>query len=121
MMLINEFDKYMEPIPYPQILTFDAQSVEDLENIVQIAQSQIKYFKVTSDRLAYPAYYAAYNLADAKEVAYSDFNSQFVCDFKEVTISDIPANTIIHGAKLEYDDAKELANRAIDIRFGANA
>ena len=79
----------------------------------------IKYFEVTSPRLNYPAYYAAYSLKDAKEVAYSDFNSQFVCKFEDVDLSSIPNDKVIHSANLEYADAKALANRAIDARFGA--
>lgn len=69
----------------------------------------IKYFKVSSDRLNNPAYYAAYNLRDAKEVAYSDFNSQFVCEFEEVSVNDIPRNAVIHSAKLNRDDARKVA------------
>ncbi len=72
----------------------------------------IKYYKVTSDRLNAPMYYAAYNLGDAKEVAYSGFNSQFACDFEEVQYKDIPATSIIHTAKLEFVDA-----RAVNCRF----
>lgn len=70
---------------------------------------EIKYFKVTSDRLKYPAYYAAYNLVDAKQVAYSDFNSQFLCNFNEVALSDIPRSAVIHSAKLSRDDASKVA------------
>jgi hypothetical protein len=71
----------------------------------------IKYFKVTSDRLNNPAYYAAYDLDAAKDVAYSDFNSQFRCDFVEVKYTDIPATAIIHTAKLEYADSRAVACR----------
>lgn len=67
---------------------------------------RIKFYKVTSDRLNYPAYYAAYSLKDAKEVAYSDYNSQFVCDFEEVEYNNIPATSIIHSAKLEFIDSR---------------
>ena len=73
---------------------------------------QIKYFKVTSDRLNYPAYYAAYSLKDAKEVFHSDQNSQVTGNFQEVQYADIPATLIIHPAKLEFTDS-----RAVSCRF----
>jgi hypothetical protein len=72
----------------------------------------IKYFEVISDRLNYPAYYAAYNLDDAKEVAYSDFNSQFVANFREIERDSIPPKSVIHDAKLELADAQLVGDRA---------
>lgn len=72
---------------------------------------RIKYFKVTSDRLNSPMYYAAYNLDDAKEVVYSDFNSQFVCEFEEIKYKDIPVTSIIHTAKLEFVDSRAVSRR----------
>ncbi len=60
----------------------------------------VKYFKVTSDRFDSPAYYAAHNLNDAKEVAYSDTNSQMLLNFEEVQLTDIPSTSVIHTAKL---------------------
>ena len=79
----------------------------------------IKYFEVTSERLNYPAYYAAYSLKDAKDEAHSDFDLGSDCEFKEVDLLSIPIDKVIHSANLEYADAKALANRAIDVRFGA--
>ena len=68
----------------------------------------IKYYKVTADRLNTPAYYAAYSLKDAKEVFSSDTNSQIIGNFEEVEYTDIPATSIIHSAKLEFEDARWL-------------
>jgi len=60
----------------------------------------IKYFKVTSYRLNSPMYYAAYNLNDARAVAYSDTNRQMFLNFEEVQRTDIPETSVIHTAKL---------------------
>lgn len=72
---------------------------------------EIKYYKVTCDRLSYPFYYAAYSLEDAKEVFRSDTNSQMIGNFKEIKYADIPATYIIHPAKLEYVDSRAVACR----------
>lgn len=73
--------------------------------------TQIKYFKITCDRLSYPFYYAAYNLEDAKEVFSSDTNSRLIGNFKEVSYTDIPATSIIYTAKLEFMDSRAVACR----------
>lgn len=70
--------------------------------------SAVKYFKVTSDRLNYPAYYAAYSVEGAKKVAHSDFNSQIRFDVEEVLLKEIPFDVIIHTDALEYKDAQKL-------------
>jgi hypothetical protein len=70
-----------------------------LHNFYQL-KPMVKYFKVTSDRFDSPAYYAAHNLNDAKEVAYSDTNSQMLLNFEEVQLTDIPSTSVIHTAKL---------------------
>jgi hypothetical protein len=71
----------------------------------------IKYFEVTSDRLNGSMYYAAYSLADAKDVFRSDTNSQMIGNFKEVKYTDIPTTSIVHAAKLEYADSRAVARR----------
>jgi hypothetical protein len=71
----------------------------------------IKYYKVTSDRLTSHLYYAAYSLEDAKEVFRSDTNSQMIGKFQEISYTDIPATSIIHTAKLEYADSRAVACR----------
>jgi hypothetical protein len=73
--------------------------------------AMIKYYKVTADRLNCPAYYAAYSLKDAKYEFGADTNSQLIGNFEEVAYADIPATSIIHSAKLEFEDARAVACR----------
>jgi hypothetical protein len=68
--------------------------------------TQIKYYKVTCKGLNHPAYYAAYNLENVKEVFK---NTREIFNFQEVSYTDIPATSIIHTAKLEYMDSRAVA------------
>jgi hypothetical protein len=72
---------------------------------------EVRYFRMTSDRLNEPVYYASYSEDRAKEVAYSDYNSQFVIKCEEIRFVDIPDSARIHGAYLLYEDAKALVER----------
>ena len=73
----------------------------------------VKYFKATSKLLGGAAYYAAYNLASAWVKAYLDINSQLV--LKEVVLSAIPENKVIHAASLDYEQTKILTARTVAI------
>jgi hypothetical protein len=68
----------------------------------------IKYFKMTSNHLNSPVYYAAYNLRDAIRFGYSEFNSQFACSFEEVQRKDIPKTSIIRSAMLNRADSRSI-------------
>ena len=70
---------------------------------------EVKYYKVTSDRLNYPAYYAAYNPEEVKKTASSDFNSQFSFRTTQTTLAEIPKDAVILTAELSREDARKLA------------
>ena len=101
----------------------------------------VKYFEATSKRFGGVAYYAAYTLEDAKArmfettnerlsgVAYygdyssddirrkvkthSELNSQLV--LKEIDLSTIPKNNVIHAVNLDDEQTKILTDRTMDI------
>ena len=73
----------------------------------------VKYFKATSKRLGGAAYYAAYNLPTATVKACFDINSPLTV--KEVALSTIPENKVIHAASLDDEQTKILTARTVAI------
>jgi hypothetical protein len=72
---------------------------------------EIKYFEVNGEGLHSPVYYAAYSKRDAAFVAYDDLDIDFLLEFAEVALKEIPLDTYIFSAKLEFADSKEIAAR----------
>ena len=67
-----------------------------------------KFYKISGKGWSKPVYYAAYNFKDAKNVGYSDNNSQFLLEVEEVDLSDIPENKYIHNSNLNFYDNQTL-------------
>lgn len=69
----------------------------------------VKYFKVTSENLNHPAYYAGYGLDKVMREVYAIYS--FLCHFEEVELADIPPSVNIRTADLSREDVRDIVLR----------